>query len=986
MELKVFFRTRVWISMMLALVCMFSQTLPGLADTSLSSGTDSKTTSIENQANSSKQLDPYYFEKLDQWKKEGASTDHNGKITILGSKLAGQSADANVSIGPYNEKNGVLIWSALRDEWIEYEVDVAQGGLYTIEISYNPFIGTKYRKPIALNLTLDGSNHFLESKSVQLYRHWKDKLPIRTDERGDEIRPTAEDVSGWLTWELRDLAGAYEDPLQWYLKPGKHRIRLAGSDPMALESITFKAAGKTADYKTVISGLPTGITPVQADPIVVEAEQVQWKNDSSIPLAYDNDIASMPYVRGHITYNVIDGQRWASNNQEISWNFDVPETGYYKIAMRADQSFVSNRSSFRQIMINGKVPFSELKAYRFLYASGWKEIALADDQGKPYEFYLQKGTNEISMRVTHAPLKSIAYDLENIISDLRKLSRDLITLTGGVDDKYRTWDINKDLPGFIEQFNGLNKNLNGIQTRLETINDRTDAVSQALLTVRKDIESLLKDPDEIPYNTGKMVTLQGKLADQIKQLSFQPLQLDRIYVVPVEKPFPTMVASLYEKMEGAVVNFFNSFKAKGSKKTDDKVLDVWMLRGRDYVNMLQGLADEMFTPQTGIKVRVNLLKDEKLLVLMNAAGIAPDVALGLQQDIPFDYAIRNGIYDLKQFPDFETFYQRFAPGSWTPFQYNGGFYGVPETQTFQVMYYRKDILQGLGLQVPDTWDELYKMLPVLQQNGLNFTPVEHSVFMQMHGAEYYQQDGTKSGLSSEKGLEAFKKWSELQNKFAIDQRMDSFYQHFRSGTYPIGVADLNTYLQLTVAAPELNGLWGVAPIPGVRQDDGTVVRWSGGNMQASTIMKNGKNPQESWEFLKWWTSAEVQERFGTDLETLNGVTFRWNTSNIDAFVQLPWKDDDLKAILEQWKWFREIPNVPGSYFMERELLNAWNRTVVDGMNYRTSLEIGMKEVDQEIKRKLQEFRFIDTNGKVIRSLNLPVITKPWEGVDKYVEK
>lgn len=986
MELKAFLRMRVWVSLLLSLSFTLSTALPGLAEQSGSAKTEAKTAGGEYEAEAAKNTDLYYFEALEQWKKAGATADHSGKIAIPGAKIAGRSANAHVSTGSYNGKDGVLIWNAADDEWIEYEVDVAQGGLYAIEMSYHPFVGPKYRKPIALNLTIDGATPFLESKSVELYRHWKDKLPARKDERGDEIRPSAEDISGWLTWELRDMAGAYEDPLTWYLTPGKHKLRLAGSDPVALEAIVLKAPLETADYKTVRSQWPAEAAPVEADPIVIEAEQMEWKNDSSAPLAYDNDIASVPYVRGNITYNVIDGSRWASNNQEICWSFEVPETGYYKIALRANQSYVSNRSSFRQILINGKVPFSELKAYRFLYASGWKEVPLTDDQGKPFEFYLQKGTNTISMRVTQSPLKPSTVALENIIDELRELYSDLRALTGGVDDKNRTWNIESDLPGFLEQLRGVDEKLNEVRTRLETINGRSDAVSQALITVRKDIEDMLKDPDEIPYNANRFVTLQGKVADQIKQLSSQPLQLDRIAVVPVEKPFPKLVASFFEKMEGMVVNFIDSFKAKRIRQSNEDVLDVWMMRGRDYVNMLQGMADEMFTPQTGIKVRVNLLKDEKLLVMMNAAGMAPDVALGLQQDIPFNYAIRNGIYNLKQFPDFDEFYKRFAPGSWTPFYYNGGYYGVPETQTFEVMYYRKDILQRLGLQVPDTWEDLYKMLPVLQQNGMNFTPVGHGVFMQMHGADYYAQDGSRTGLNSEKGFEAFKAWTDLQNKYALDQKMDSFYQHFREGSYPIGIADLNTYLQLTVAAPELNGLWGVAPVPGVRQPDGTVARWMGGNMQGATILKNGKHPQESWEFLKWWTSAEVQQKFGSELETLYGVTFRWNTSNIEAFVELPWKEEDLKSILEQWKWFREIPNVPGSYFMERELTNAWNRTVVDGMNYRTSLETAIKEVDREIQRKLQEFKFVDKDGKLVQSLNLPVITKPWEGVDKYVKK
>ncbi|MEI7025576.1 extracellular solute-binding protein [Paenibacillus sp. y28] len=988
MELKLSSRTRAFIAMLLVGTLVLTPVVPGSANTAATTATSGESTqspAAGQLLNPLKQLEPSYLDMLEKWKQEGANGDHTAKVTIPGTAVTGRSSNATAVEESYNGKNHVLVWKSNEDEWIEYEADIAQGGLYTIEMAYHPFVGTKNRKPIAINLTVDGVNSFQESKSIELYRHWKDRLPIKRDERGDEIRPVADDISGWMTWKLRDMTGSYEDPLTWYLKPGKHKIRLASSDPFALESITLQAPDKVESYEAVRKAQPAA-APVQAEPVVLEAEIVDWKSDSSVALGYDNNIASTPRVQGQITYNVIDGSRWSSNNQEISWTINVPETGYYKMAFRGEQSYVSNRSSFRQIMINGKVPFSELKAYRFMYESGMRGIPLADEKDEPYEFYLNKGANTLTMRVIQAPFTSVVNDLNDAITSMLKMYDDLKTLTGGIDDKNRTWDLKKDLPGFLEELKALSARIDEIRTRQEQINGRPDAVSQALVTVRRDIDVLLRDPDEIPYNSSRFIRLQERVNEQIKQLSSQPLALDRIYVVPAEQPYPKMVASTYETIEGAIVNFFYSFRAKGDRKSDPSVLDVWMLRGRDYVNMVQNLADETFTPKTGIKVRVNLLKDESQLVLMNAAGMAPDVAMGVPQDTQFDYAIRGGIYNLKQFPDFDEYAKQFSPGTWPAFYYDGGYYGVPETQEFRVLYYRKDILQRLGLKVPDTWEDLYKMLPILQQNGMNFTPVERNVFLQMHGFEYYTQDGSKTGLTAEKSFEAFKQWTDLQNKYAIDQQMDRFYQHFRDGSYPMGVADLSTYLQLSVAAPELNGLWGVAPIPGVRQEDGTVARWMGGNMLSSFILQNGQHKQESWEFLKWWTSADIQARYGTDLETLNGVTFRWFTSNVEAFAELPWKDDDLNAILEQWRWFREIPNVPGSYLMEREINNAWNRTVVDGMNYRTSLETSAKEMDGEIRRKLQEFKFLDKEGRMIRSMNLPVITKPWEGGDRYVKK
>ncbi|MGG4036006.1 extracellular solute-binding protein [Paenibacillus cisolokensis] len=931
--------------------------------------------------------EPYYFERLAEWTAGGKRADHDADVTVYGADYTGKSDGANVSVASYEGKDRVLVWEAVTDEWVEFEVNVEREGLYAIDVSYHPFVGEKYRKPMTLGLTIDGKSPYLESRSVQLYRRWQDRMPPKKDEAGNEIRPPAADVSNWTTASLRDSGGAYERPLLWHLTAGKHKLRLAGSDPLAIDSIRLHGQAEIPDYETVRSGYAED-APLTGDPIVIEAERAAWKSDSSIALASDNNVATTPYERGKIIYNVVNGDRWSTGNQEIAWTFDVPEDGLYKIAMRVQQSYSSNRSTFRAISINGEIPFSELTAYRFPYAAGWQGVTLQDVNGTPFEFYLKKGTNTLSMRVTGAPLKPIVADLENIIVDLKDMALEIQALTGGAVDPNRTWNVRRDMPELVEKLQSLHDRLAGVRERLTTVNGRSDAVTQGMATVEKDISDLLANVNQIPYEGAKLTSMQGKLADYMQQLSEQPLQLDSIYIVPSGERVPRMKANFFEEVRGSISDFLHTFRSESAPQgdgDDGEALNVWVQRGRDYINLMQQLADEMFTPETGIKVKINLLPESDLLVLMNAAGNAPDVALGLSEGLPFEYAVRNGLYDLTQFSDFDDMFERFAPGTWLPFYYDGGYYGVPETQTFEMLYYRKDILERLNLEVPDTWEDVYKMLPTLQQNNLNLPPVPNTPFFYQNGAEFLTPDGLKTGLSTPEGFEGFKEWTDLYNVHGADRQVASFFQAFRSGIVPLGVADISTYIQLTVAAPELNGLWGIAPVPGMKQEDGTVARWMSGGIQSGVIFKGTVRPEDSWTFLKWWTSAETQERFGNDIEMLNGVEFRWNTSNIEAFVTLPWKPEDLDAILEQWRWFKEIPNVPGSYFLSRELQNAWNRTVVNGINFRSSLETANKDIEREMARKLQEFGIVDRNGKAVRSLNLPQITEPWKGVEPYAQ-
>lgn len=930
--------------------------------------------------------EPYFLDKLAEWKQAGAPSEHDGKVSLSGAGFARTSEGASVRVGTVDGRAEALDWGLTNEEWVEYDVSIEQAGLYQIDLTYRPVTDGNRRRPILLNVSFDGNNAFLEARSITLDRRWKDPFPAAVDSNGDQIRPMAEDISGWITTSLRDSGGAYVEPLQWYLTPGKHTLRFTSNEPFALGSIELSDPEQVPDYETAKqenagkSGAGTS-----GEPIVIEAEQGDWKSVSSISLRYDNEINSTPYKRGKITFNTIDGSRWSTGNGEISWTFDVPESGYYKIGMRTKQNYSSNRSSFRTIMVNGEIPFAEMKAYRFPYESGWQGVRLEDEQEEPYLFYMEKGSNTISMRATGAPVKPMISELEKTVTELMELATDLKALTGGSNDTNRTWKINTELPGFTDKLSTIGDSLDAVQKKLIEVNGKKDAVTQGLFTTIKDIRSMLADPNQIPYKTDRFVTMQGKVAEMLQQLKTQPLGLDRIYIVPENEKFPKMEAGFFKKLEGTFVNFFSSFQSKEQLSSmDDDVLNVWVLRGRDYVNLLQQLAEEQFTPKTGIKVKVNLLPDTNLLVLMNAADIAPDVALGLPETLPFDYAIRNGLYDLTRFQDFDAVYKRFAPGSWTPFYYDKGYYAVPETQSFSMLYYRKDILKELGLEVPDTWEEVYDMLPTLQQNNLNMAPTQHMPFFFQNGADYFNKNGLQTALGTEAGYKAFKEWTDLYNVYAVDQQLASFYQSFRSGTVPIGISDFSMYIQLMVAAPELNGYWGIAPIPGVKQSGGEVARWMGGNLQSSVIFKKTKKAEQSWEFLKWWTSAEVQERYGSDLETINGLSFRWNTSNIEAFVHLPWKQEDLNGILEQWRWFKEIPNVPGSYFLERELQNAWNRSVVDGINYRSSLETSTLEIEREMRRKLQEFGIIDSVGEVLRPLDLPEVNQPWEGVNPYV--
>jgi ABC-type glycerol-3-phosphate transport system substrate-binding protein len=121
------------------------------------------------------------------------------------------------------------------------------------------------------------------------------------------------------------------------------------------------------------------------------------------------------------------------------------------------------------------------------------------------------------------------------------------------------------------------------------------------------------------------------------------------------------------------------------------------------------------------------------------------------------------------------------------------------------------------------------------------------------------------------------------------------------------------------------------------------------------IFKQSKQQAAAWEFVKWWTSMEAQQRFGNELEALLGVDARWNTANLAALQALPWPKQDIASIMEQWSWFKEPAVVLGGYFTTRHVVNAWNKVVLQGENPREALEDAVFDVNKELATKQEEF-------------------------------
>ena len=388
-------------------------------------------------------------------------------------------------------------------------------------------------------------------------------------------------------------------------------------------------------------------------------------------------------------------------------------------------------------------------------------------------------------------------------------------------------------------------------------------------------------------------------------------------------------------------------------------------------------------PNKDIDINLSAMPDENRLLLSIIAGEAPDGVLGLTTGKPYDFALRGAAHDLRNFEDFGEVTKDFTAEMFVPFAYDEGIYALPETATFFVLFYRTDIMQRLGLEVPRTWDELIDILPELDRQGLNVQTMISATdafkhfgttvpFIQQFGGELYHDDGLNVHLDHPQTIQAFDLLTDLYIRYNLPNRIANFYVNFKSGLTPLGVSDLGTYILLQNAAPEINGQWDIAPNLGRINENGEFVNTQPDITSGVMMLEQSNMKDEMWEFMKWWMSDEVQLQYGNELQMRFGQEYVWATANLAALQEVPYIEREHREIIvEQVRIAREIPRHPAYFQVERELSNAWNTVVFDGTTVREALDKAALSSNRMMRVKMQEFGYLNTQGNVVKPLYMP---------------
>lgn len=932
--------------------------------------------------------------------------------------------------------NGIKFYKDddVKCSYVEWTFDVEKDGLYEMYVNLKP--QKSHGTQIQRRILIDGEVPFKELRNIYFFRRFKEADSVATNAIGNEVWPSHVEVEAWQQEAVVDNSGYNEDPLKFYFAKGQHTLRMEYVDQnFTIGDIILQGAKEYPTYEEYIKEMKADGAKSAKSKIKLQAEEALYKSASTIRRDSDTDpetesLDRKAQEKGEIKHiknsateqllNTIGGSRWSTGNQSITWEIDVEEDGLYTFHARAKQSDNTGMPSYRQIEIDGRIPFEEMKLYPFEYnVDGWAAFTIGDhdDKGKlkkdgAYEFYLTKGKHSITMTVKSGAMYEIESLTNKAIEKISEKYIEITKVTGTSPDSNYEYHLARDMAYLKEDFAEISDLLQTCSDLLSDISYEKSDMESNYDAIIEVMRGFSKDPDTIVQSLSELEDAQTNLGDYLLNLGEMPLTFDYIELLPVGDKFEVDTSSFWTRLWGSIMNFFASFvkeyDAVGSIAAADgagEVLDVWIARGREWGEILKSLADEDFTKDTGIAIKLNILPSGQLnagnvnaLMLAITSGNAPDIGMGVSSSEPVEFAFREAVVDLSQFDDFDKYIEDNFPNDtmMVPYKYKHGdkegIYGLPETMDFNCIIYRTDIFEALGLTVPTTWDELWSItLPELDKNNMSFSfPVDATassnspsslkamtMFLIQNGGSYYADttdpkekakvdmeaatEGLYTNLDTDAGVKSFQQWCDMYTNYGLDS-VSSFFTRFRTGTLPIGECSYASYMQILTQAPELYGRWSIAPMIGsyVEDEDGNEVlenRVTGISLTACQIMSQSEKQEASWEFLKWWMSEKTQIAYGQDIEATMGVTARWNTANMNAFKQLPWNEDDIEIISDAISTAIEQPIVLGGYFTTRHLVNAWNRVYMNNENPRDALELAVKDINKELRNKHEEYGF-----------------------------
>jgi len=899
--------------------------------------------------------------------------DATSAVIIDGTDYDPELTDADVRIETYEGREALFTPD---DGSVVYSFDIPKDGMYMIEFDYYPT--TSKQTDVERQLYIDDKIPFKETGYLTLKQVWESDLSLAGDSKtgfqldalDNDVRPNTVLAPVWQTYKAQDSTGYYTDPFLYYFSEGTHTLKLTASRcDIAFGEIRIQQPDDVKTYEEVLADYTAkGYKAVSSDATVkLQAEFPTAMSAKSIYPTYDKTSPiSEPQHESRIRLNTIGKDTtWQYVGDWVEYKLTVEESGLYHIVTRHKQSVSVDMFVTRKLLINGELPFEEAKNLRFTYGDEFETRPLTDGKTE-FQFYFEAG-KEYTLRF-EIGLGELADLINRIQVSMANMNKALIKvkqITGDTPDEYRDYNFIGLIPNEMNLFLAEAKEIRAIANEMEEIVGYRGSQSTVFDDIADMCFEMGSDESTIAGHIGNLTSNIGTLGTWMNTVIVQPLEVDYISVQSVDEKIPAANANLLQTLIYEVKKFIASFFADYSTFADEdygdvKTVVVWMGSGRDQATLMRQMVNDMFSSQYGIPVDLKLVAGGALLPSV-LAGQGPDISL---DGVSMDWAIRSAIMKLDDFDTFDEVCSRFDESALIPLYLDidsdkRGHYGIPVTQTFDVVFYRQDIFAELGVDLPQTWDEIKALLPLFNSKNYEFGVSGSLMFhLYQRGGDWFADGGRRINWDNQLVLETFKDVCDLFTQYQCPTSFDGT-NRFRTGEMPYMMSNYGTYTQLTMFATDIRGMWGMSTLPGYEITDengNTYINNTGTTSSGGVgIMANAKNPEGAWDFIDWYTDADAQIRYGNEYATLLGSGTIYTPANLEAMLSMNWSNEELEVLMAQFNNLRATPMYPGDYIISRYESFAFDNVYNEGADPVEELLKNINAINREISRKRQEF-------------------------------
>ena len=849
----------------------------------------------------------------------------------------------------------------------EWKVDIPNTALYRIKITYKT-IDDGNLEP-QLELRIDGKVPFQEASRLGFSRLWRNETEIKQDSIGNDLFQSQKQLHDENTEYLHDSDGYYGDPYVFCISKGSHHFSLKAMQcGLEIKNIAFCPIEELLSYDEAVKKYQSnGFKRYDGDfSLKIQAENMGLKSSAMLAAVADKSSAAIePSAIKNIKLNILGGGRFGRSGQWVEYEIaDIPQDGLYRLVFKAKQNECKGIDVARTLYVNGEIPFVEAKNFEFAYSSKYKNIVFGNENGA-FLIPLKKGENVLRLEATLGDTADICRRIEVSLNNLNEAYHKLVTVTGTNPDIYRDYDIQKKMPEVVELLGNEAETLDKIVNDIEKSFGKSSSFTAIIHSLVILLERLHEDPYDIPAEVSALSSNLSSLGSVVSDMKRSDISLDYLLITNEKSEIPSAKSGFFKGLTFGLAQFMYSFVADynsvGTAAGADSTVSSWIISGRDQTQVLRQLIDSDFTPESKVGVELRLVSDVTTLLQATLAGVGPDVAINVPQSTVMNFAYRGAVTDLSSFEEIDSIKSRFTQSSLDTLSYKGALYGLPQTSSFPVLFYRADILNELGIDVPRTWDDIYRILPVLTQNNMSFGlqtsditnastagVTSYGMLLYQRGGAFYSDDGKTSCFDSDLAIDTMRDWTELYSSYGMPVSYN-FANRFASGEMPLAVADYSTSFNTLVAfAPQIENLWGITHVPGTYDENGKINYVAPVTVTSGIILEGSNVKKDSMRFLDWWCSDKTQARFGSFLESLLGAAGRYATANINVIEQLSWSKLQCENIKLQMQSTVGIPEVAGGYFTWRYLDNAFREIIDDGVDVREVMYACNKAIKEEM--------------------------------------